>query len=690
MALQVWMPFTDGTLKQQGLKNVSPTIGGTVNLTNAGKLGKCATIGTAAGGITLPASSMTSFTECSVAFWIKIISWNSSYATFFQAGLGSTPWNNYIFGILRNNANSNLCFTLTNSSGTSSSATYTTSNLNTGQWYHLAFTYKAGIICTYIDGELDKTYSTTYVPNFAGITHISIGRSTNNSGYQTNCSLNDFRIYDHCLSSMEVKQISQGLVLHYPLNHMGLGPNNLLYNGFGEFGTENWSSPSNIYDEVPPNHPEIKKSFGNNTSLEYIPVIKGHTYKVSGWIKAVSATATGNVYPSILDYDRDKVQIWNPHCKAGFNLNTMTTLTQQLKVGDTKIYVDSLANWNANSGHYYNYAAIFGYKNSKGYVYPDGVYTQNVPSFGSGTNAKTNLDKTNNIITLNSAYSGPTIPVGTKVCASAAGAAYFYPWGAVNLATISDWTYKEGTFSTDTALRMSPADYMRFFTYSSNIRIAGITITDMTIQENEGNIEYDCSGFCNNGIRNKTFTWTSDTPKYAVSQNFNNNHLIEAEGLPIETSTIACWVKWHTLHSGYIIPIHDKQSGLAIGITGQTRLISYVGTASGGTGSCVNVSLETNTWYHIAVVKTGSTTRKVYINGEEITSMAPNNWWGGDLNKLLIGGRHMSGSYSNYIDGQICDVRAYATALSASDVKSLYQNCATIDPDGTIRGQIRS
>ena len=217
MALQIWMPFTDGTLKQQGLKDVSPTIGGTVDLTSVGKLGKCATIGTAAGGITLPASSMTSFTECSIAFWIKIISWNTSYATFFQAGLGSTPWNNYIFGILRNNAGSNLCFTLTNSSGTSSSAAYTTSNLNTGQWYHLAFTYKAGTISIYRDGVLDKTYSTTYVPNFAGITHISIGRSTNNSGYQTNCNLNDFRIYDHCLSPMEVKQLSQGLVLHYNL-----------------------------------------------------------------------------------------------------------------------------------------------------------------------------------------------------------------------------------------------------------------------------------------------------------------------------------------------------------------------------------------------------------------------------------------------------------------------------------------
>lgn len=235
MSLQVWLPL-NGNLNNQGLNGVIPTNNGAV-INNAGKIGKCYSFGTAASDITLPATSMTNFTTgASVSFWIKILSWNTSYATFFQAGPASTAWTAYRFGILRNNANSNLCFTISNGSS-ASNASYTTSNLELNTWYHLSFCYKTGHCLIYINGILYKDYATTIVPDFSGITTIKIGRCTNNSSYQTNCLLNDFRIYDHCLSDKEVEEIAKGLVLHYKLDNGSMGNPNILtgtyYNSYG-------------------------------------------------------------------------------------------------------------------------------------------------------------------------------------------------------------------------------------------------------------------------------------------------------------------------------------------------------------------------------------------------------------------------------------------------------------------------
>jgi len=215
MSLRVWLPL-NGSLENKGLDDAVATLSGAVAVDNNGKIGKCYKFGTATGRITLPASTMTSFSECSVTFWVNILGWQTNWDTFFQAGLGNRAWTQYTFGILRNTGN-RLVFCISNNS-TASQGNYYTSDLTLETWYHLGFTYKAGHCCVYVNGELFKDYETTIIPKFSGITHVSIGQLGNEASYQTNCKMNDFRIYDHALSPMEVKQISQGLVLHYPLN----------------------------------------------------------------------------------------------------------------------------------------------------------------------------------------------------------------------------------------------------------------------------------------------------------------------------------------------------------------------------------------------------------------------------------------------------------------------------------------
>ena len=247
MSLQVWLPL-NGDLNNLGLNgNIVPTATNTT-IISAGKTGPCYQFGTAISYITIPKEAMTSLTtEASVCFWFKIISWNTSYATYFQAGLGSTAWAHYIFGFLRNNANSTCCFTISNGSS-ASNASYLTPAFDLNKWYHVALVYKTGHCLIYIDGQLYQDYTTSIVPNFSGITTITTGICNNKSNYQTNCQMNDIRIYNHALSPKEVKEIAKGLVLHYKLDNNGLGNPNLLPCGGQYLINSPWSTTLNRTD----------------------------------------------------------------------------------------------------------------------------------------------------------------------------------------------------------------------------------------------------------------------------------------------------------------------------------------------------------------------------------------------------------------------------------------------------------
>ena len=665
MSLKVWLPLTKD-LRQQGLSDVTVTNNGAA-YESSGKLGGCYNLTNGPINIT----NLPNPTSISVAFWFKRTANTNTRQFMFTAWSGVTceltTDGKPTFAVYRNSYP-----TITGPTAITTS---------TG-WIHYCGTFSPiEGMKMYLNGELVASNTNTTAISWSTTT----GQIGKYSSYASmSAQMNDFRLYDHCLSPMEVKELAKGLVLHYPLNRGGLGPSNLLKNGFGELDSENWDNNTNIStSDIPSGQSDIKASFSNGRAIEHIKLYPTHTYKFTTWIKATATS--GNTYPSLFPYDVDGKFINNYNCPDGFNLTTMTTLKQALKTGDTKIYVNDLSQWNANSGHYYNWAAIFSYIDGTGQTYPDGTYTQNMARFGSSTNAKTNLDKTNNIITLLSAYTGPTMPIGTKICASTEGSTYFYPWGGFNLANIQNWTYKETTVSGN-ANRLKYADYVTFWTYSSN-RMAGIKIADLTNEEMDSTTEYDCSGFCNNGTRTGTFDWTSNTAKYAVSTKFNGtDNAIQTPSLPTmitdKNYTIAVWIYKTVIGSKGYQTIYGGPSGFEIearnGSANETKFVPW------NWGKPM-ASYELNEWNHCVFVHSDADC-KIYLNGEYIatgTAKASNptgNYFVGAWN---------TATQQNF-DGLMSDFRIYATALSADDVKSLYQNCATIDPDGTIRGQIRS
>ena len=650
MALQIWLPL-NGDLHNQGLSNIQViNHGATIDTT--GKLGKSYLFN---GTNNYISGTYEATTEISFCAWVRFISIKSAHV--FDArtsnGIGYQPI--YITSSIIQ-------------IGCSGSNYY---NINytweTGKWYHICVTHNANEGKCYINGELIGTSSSVKGANL-GQCEFTLGSRCNQANY-SNIGLNDIRIYNHCLSEKEVKKIFKGLFLHYQLNDNYISSNNLIRNGFGELGIENWNASRIFTNEIPPNHLEIFASFKDNTTVDYILIQRNCTYELSLYIKASSTS--GNTYPSFVPYDVDKKRINYYNTKVGFNLNTMTTLTTELKAGDTKIYVADLSSWNANSGTNYNYAAIFGYQDSTGHIYPDGTYTQITPAFGSGTNAKTNLDKTNNIINLNSAYSGKTIPIGTAVCAAAAGGTYCYPFGAIANSSIQDWTYKTTTISSENSYLIA-ARYIRFYTYSNGY-YAGITLKNL----NGNKIVYDSSGYNNNGEIVGNLTTINQSPQYNIASIFNGAYIKKSNmNFTNNYWTISCWFK----KTSSVTSAYETMLGLTKGNGADANKkfslyiynnkIGCVGEKTSNTNIKV---FDTSLWHHACLVNNNGSFI-YYMNGINIKTFSNTNCQI-DCTDFVVGGRAAeedAATIGTPWGGNLCDIRLYATALSAEDILNLF------------------
>ena len=571
MSLQIWLPFTDGTLRQQGSKRVTVSSGGTVSLSNSGKLGKCATFTSTAGGLTIPPAAMTSFTtKCSVCFWLKINGWGSSYDTYFQAGTGSTPWAAYIFGFLRNGTNSTICFTIGNGNSASNNS-YLSSALSLDTWYHVALTYETGKVKIYLNGNLDHEYTTSIVPAFSSITKISIGRSNSDSSYQTQCNMNDLRIYDDCLSAAEIHNIAQGLVLHYSLNRNGWGQENLIA------GTD-----------------------FNGNSKKYT---------------VTSGTEGGFTYTPTETILADTEYTVSCQLRGNANMNLYKLCTG----GNESIYWVNRSQ--LSTTEYRHFSITFTYPSSK---------------------------------TLNQIY------ICTRYGTSST--------------SIGDWFEIKPN-----SLKLEKGSVATTWCPNSSDAFATITSLNSTI-------EYDCSGFCNNGTRTGTFSWTSDTPKYMVSQSFNGTDnaitLPSISNILQSPFTMNIWFKKDALGSKSYETLFGGPSGFEMDTRAgaATTLTLYMASTRGGT---LYSGFQFGKWYMVTLVNDG-TNELYYINGELIKTIEK---------KAMPTGTYFIGAWANVTSqnyqGQMCDFRIYATALSATDILSIYNNDAYIDTNGEIQGKIR-
>lgn len=173
---------------------------------------------------------------------------------------------------------------------------------------------------------------------------------------------------------------------------------------------------------------------------EFIPVNTSDKYTLSYYFK--SSTNVVNHYDMLSSFDIDKNNIMAYHIM--WISGSTTTLAQDLKDGDTVVYLTSAAGFNTSTTHTYQKGLIFwNYKNSKGYQYPIETYSRNIWNnlWADGNS----IDKTNNTITLKAAWNKGTIPAGTPVSQCSDGSNYSY--GNSNFSVPADtWTQKKASW----------------------------------------------------------------------------------------------------------------------------------------------------------------------------------------------------------------------------------------------------
>lgn len=202
------------------------------------------------------------------------------------------------------------------------------------------------------------------------------------------------------------------------------------------------------------------------------------------------------------------------------------------------------------------------------------------------------------------------------------------------------------------------------------------------------NIEYDCSGYRRNGTKSGTITWDIDSPRYTTSYKFATGSKIStSSGFPTGTNPQFTINFWFNPLTNFTYTSYADVCGLHCTTTGYSDTwcrLEACGSPAGSAWSWFrgfqptssNLPVENitqGTWNMITLVSDG-TKMYTYTNGVNTRIMNITEWQpNGDF--------HL-GDSAGGISGKYSDLRIYATALSAEDIKELYHSAVIVDNTG--------
>ena len=594
MSLQVWLPL-NGNLENKGIASISTT---NTPIYVDGKMGKAINLTSRVKFYNLP--KLTKFT---ITFWAKVESCTADWADLLGFTCKQADDSNAATFRFEATTSSRACSFHNNApEGISTGSRILIRNYN--EWHHVAVSYNGEKLYSYIDGSL--TYTDTGLGGYL-TSSFHIGESPITG------AMNDLRIYDECLSKEQIHQISQGLVLHYPLNS-GYGNENLMKMG----GLDKNGATSMTY---------------NSSTDTYTIVSPAGT---NSWGYGVSIRSTSEISIPYGKSYRASVEVYVP--------------TQHSFVADINNNVaNGTTAWAGNDND--NTSK----RTSTSFTIPANTWKK--ISWGSENSNGNNTDKV-----------------------------AILPYDKLGLRTNSD------------------TDSVTWYLRHPKIEI-GTSVTDWCPNKNDAlyktlgydtTTEYDTSGFGNNGQKKNNPVYTTDSPignSCIQLQRANSQYIQLPEMTLPDTLTINFWAKVNSF-AGWqrFFEFADALQGangnyrFLFGTFSNTKQLGLhiYGGSDGTTSWFVNSNIgEIDTNWHSYSISINKTILNIFYDGKNILNKTITDNFPIHKRQYMYIGKS-SYSADAYFDGEISDFRIYATALTADDIKQLYQTKAKIDKNGNL------
>lgn len=622
MGLQIWLPL-DGNINNQGLSDVK--IYGAPTSWQEGKIGKCAKFNGDYKIIYTETTHEFDYTDnFSWACWVLPVYSGTAYQYIFS--VGRADYGSYGYGArLVSATRINIRY----------------GNVEWGisceasKWIHIAFVKRDKNIRIYKNGSLYR--SITYggaTPTYTESVGLALGCFRYNVGnrYPSFCSINDFRLYNTPLTDRQVREISKGLVCHYPLGEIDgkIGGRNLIKNGKGNVKAGFFKNFPTVTDEYGEFTLKSKKTYkgiildgfvyecrdypvGEKYTWSYDIMYtawnfptgsnRGELWMGQRYVNAPSGETATGAWRGVTQHNLPVVGQNGCELNKWYHVKQTVTIPQQASSNVGQQGLISFYNSNANV------EASFTARLKNVKLEKSSTATPWTPA------PEDNTSFYNNIIYDTSGYNNN---------------------GSVTDSTCPTW-------SSDTPR------YKGSYAFNGNKQYVNCGASTMIDGQEE--ITINCWAYMDN--------WT----------NFNARLFSCTESGGYNTEGVNSSIKF----------------ALNVFTTSDKSKYAYTSTIGGYPG--IKLSDMASGWHMITCVYKASAGDAIYLDGKLYEKKTYTSY-GIHFNKysyLFLGGESAGANcIAPYFNGKLSDFRIYATALSDSDILELYQSSASVDNNGNL------